>query len=613
MSQSVRYIVVCSDFGQRIRRSREGRGWKQQVLASEAGVSLSTIKRIENIKENESLSLIPSTLHRIANALGTMLDELLTEASGDSISMPAAIGKLLAKETSDTDKKNLLETMMPRTYGRGEVVELLDVLFGNIEAKITPQQAHFYRSLIDLLEANAPNEEIRAYALYFKIAFLYFRLGSKEAGDADREAILSACYKLLEHPIAQTNLDLKFRVCQKVARLFFYMQKYEKAIEYYGQAQIAAKKLGDMDRLSYILRETGEIADAVGDFEYAHQLLKEAVDKATSTKEKARCLQRLGTTLNHNGYLCESELILLESLPMWEQVYAAGLCRLNDLAEIQQNVADLYNDWFRFDKSLHWIQKVRRTLKDRLSEEPDDLFTLYQKGIMECAEGWAYLGMGEAKQAYRIFQKVEATYRNFGYSYVNFLHSLIYRGLGCTSRRLGAYDNAIFYFEKVLSTDFTPNPVIELEVKLWLAALRLDRWDDKQFARQMIQDVIKNLKVENQRHKFIWCQLYCLQGRLDFAEKRWDTGYKAYCNACVSALEWNVILLHHPVKEEVAKQIQELVNGKYEKQVRELLIEIEKEPQLVEEGNFLEAIQVITMEAESWSKLTPILSITGLT
>ena len=65
---------VAHETAERIRRRREAAGLNQQILATNAGIALRTLNRIE---AGEDARL--TTLARIANALGCTVSELLAD------------------------------------------------------------------------------------------------------------------------------------------------------------------------------------------------------------------------------------------------------------------------------------------------------------------------------------------------------------------------------------------------------------------------------------------------------------------------------------------------------------------------------------------------------
>lgn len=60
-------------FGGRVREHRLGRGWSQVELAGKAGVSYSTVQRLEAGRFHPAMS----TVKGLAKALGVKVDELL--------------------------------------------------------------------------------------------------------------------------------------------------------------------------------------------------------------------------------------------------------------------------------------------------------------------------------------------------------------------------------------------------------------------------------------------------------------------------------------------------------------------------------------------------------
>jgi transcriptional regulator with XRE-family HTH domain len=69
--------------GERVKRARRRRAWTQEHLAREAGLTVRTLHRVEG----EAVEPRPSTLHKLAGALGVRV-EWLTEgeepmAAGD--------------------------------------------------------------------------------------------------------------------------------------------------------------------------------------------------------------------------------------------------------------------------------------------------------------------------------------------------------------------------------------------------------------------------------------------------------------------------------------------------------------------------------------------------
>lgn len=67
------------DFGERVRKKRQQKGWTQELLAKELGVSTSFVGHIERGSRKASLE----TLVQISNVLGVSMDYLLA-ASLDS-------------------------------------------------------------------------------------------------------------------------------------------------------------------------------------------------------------------------------------------------------------------------------------------------------------------------------------------------------------------------------------------------------------------------------------------------------------------------------------------------------------------------------------------------
>lgn len=76
-----RYLEVDCRFSKHVRALRLRHGWKQQTLAVEASVSLTTIKRIENIRDNETQRFLPLTINGVANALKIDLEQSLKRSS----------------------------------------------------------------------------------------------------------------------------------------------------------------------------------------------------------------------------------------------------------------------------------------------------------------------------------------------------------------------------------------------------------------------------------------------------------------------------------------------------------------------------------------------------
>ena len=67
------FFAARKALGRRIREVREGQAWLQRDLAKAAGLPVRTIGRIERGEVDVRFS----TLHRIAGALGTTLNNLL--------------------------------------------------------------------------------------------------------------------------------------------------------------------------------------------------------------------------------------------------------------------------------------------------------------------------------------------------------------------------------------------------------------------------------------------------------------------------------------------------------------------------------------------------------
>ena len=61
------------DFGERVRRKRQQKGWTQEMLAKELGISTSFVGHIERGSRKASLE----TLVQIANVLDVSMDYLL--------------------------------------------------------------------------------------------------------------------------------------------------------------------------------------------------------------------------------------------------------------------------------------------------------------------------------------------------------------------------------------------------------------------------------------------------------------------------------------------------------------------------------------------------------
>ncbi len=86
MSNNANFII-----GIAIRRLREKKGYSQDKLASQAGITYQYLSAIENGKENFSIGI----LENIAKALGLQVDLLIEEAYAKMfLSLPSKQGFL---------------------------------------------------------------------------------------------------------------------------------------------------------------------------------------------------------------------------------------------------------------------------------------------------------------------------------------------------------------------------------------------------------------------------------------------------------------------------------------------------------------------------------------
>lgn len=97
------------DFGERVRKKRQQRGWTQERLAKELGVSTSFVGHIERGSRKASLE----TLVQIVNALDVSMDYLLAASlKGQSAEMEEAPNlpphqRMVMREILDTLKNQL--------------------------------------------------------------------------------------------------------------------------------------------------------------------------------------------------------------------------------------------------------------------------------------------------------------------------------------------------------------------------------------------------------------------------------------------------------------------------------------------------------------------------
>ena len=68
-------MMIESRFGQMVRKSRDGRGWSQERLADEAGLSPQAISNIERGQSSPTLANVVS----LSQALGIDLSQLTPE------------------------------------------------------------------------------------------------------------------------------------------------------------------------------------------------------------------------------------------------------------------------------------------------------------------------------------------------------------------------------------------------------------------------------------------------------------------------------------------------------------------------------------------------------
>ena len=68
-----RQDTVCFEFGRRVRKLREAKGWSQESFADEIGIHRTYIGGIERGERNPTLT----TIVRIAKALGVKPSELV--------------------------------------------------------------------------------------------------------------------------------------------------------------------------------------------------------------------------------------------------------------------------------------------------------------------------------------------------------------------------------------------------------------------------------------------------------------------------------------------------------------------------------------------------------
>jgi transcriptional regulator with XRE-family HTH domain len=69
----LRYAKKLKTFGTHLRKIRDKKGWSQEELAHQAGISYNSLNLIENGKLNTTLA----TLHAIGDALDMSLKDLL--------------------------------------------------------------------------------------------------------------------------------------------------------------------------------------------------------------------------------------------------------------------------------------------------------------------------------------------------------------------------------------------------------------------------------------------------------------------------------------------------------------------------------------------------------
>jgi len=210
-----RYLSVDSKFSRRLRSLRALKGWKQETLATEAEVSLRTIKRMENIKEGEKRRFLPSRLYSVARALGIPLNELVDESSLDHADakeivvgpMPGAVAHHFKDRTDElqTLRRKLEdeEIRLILITGRGGIgktsllVKLLRGLEGEFKEGRThgsiiyiPLDQREYRSLTKIIELICRTvepktaEELlerwsRGYSLEERLEFLFHHILNK--------------------------------------------------------------------------------------------------------------------------------------------------------------------------------------------------------------------------------------------------------------------------------------------------------------------------------------------------------------------------------------------------------------------------------------------------
>jgi len=139
---------------------------------------------------------------------------------------------------------------------------------------------------------------------------------------------------------------------QFIANCYYYLSRFDKALEYYEQALAIFEEVGKKDIVVVLLNGIGFVYDAWGQYDKAIEYYQ----KALAIAEKLGRKRNIAILLNNIGNVYHSWGQYDKAIEYYQKALAIDeeLGRKGDIARDLNNIGSVYEDWVQYDKALEY-------------------------------------------------------------------------------------------------------------------------------------------------------------------------------------------------------------------------------------------------------------------